>query len=212
MKKLDLKKDLKAYYLPRAKKVELIEIPRFDFLMSGGAIEPGKEPGNSPQFEENMMALYGAAYTMKIMFKKRAADPVDYPVMALEGFWDARDGKFDLQDKDNWDYTLMILVPELVKADHFEEALAQLRKKKGDQPGFSRLRLEAFREGLCLQALQIGPYTTEPETLAKMHAFLEENGYQDLVGQGGGNTMRSICVTRAKQPQKNSRRYCATRL
>ena len=57
MKTLDLKKDLKAFYKPSAKKVEFIEVPRFQFIMVDGAIEPGKEPGNSPMFEENMQAI-----------------------------------------------------------------------------------------------------------------------------------------------------------
>ncbi len=157
MKTLDLKKDLKAFYQPSAKKVEFIQVPRFHFLMIDGAIEPGMEPGNSPLFEENMQALYGAAYTLKFSLKKRATDPVDTPVMALEGLWDARDGKFNINVKDNWDYTLMILVPEIITPALFEEALAQMRKKKGDLPGYSRLRLEPFEEGSCVQTLHIGP-------------------------------------------------------
>ena len=161
MKTLDLKKDLKAFYQPSAKKVEFIQVPRFHFLMIDGAIEPGKEPGNSPLFEENMQALYGTAYTLKFMFKKRDVDPVDYPVMALEGLWDARDGKFDINIKDNWDYTLMILVPELITPAIFDEALAQMRKKKGDLPGYARLRLDSFEEGPCVQTMHIGPYATE---------------------------------------------------
>ena len=68
MKTLDLKKDLKAFYKPSAKKVEFIEVPRFQFLMVDGAIEPGMEPGNSPLFEENMQAMYGMAYTLKFTF------------------------------------------------------------------------------------------------------------------------------------------------
>ena len=185
MNKLDLKKDLKAYYKPPAKKVEFIQVPRFQFIMVDGAIEPGKEPGNSPLFEENMQAMYGAAYTLKFMFKKRETDPIDYPVMAMEGLWDARDGKFDINVKDNWDYTLMNLVPDLISQASFEEALHQLRKKKGESPAFERLRLDSFDEGPCVQAMHIGPYATEPETLVRMQAFMAENGYTDLVGKGG---------------------------
>ena len=101
MKKIDLKKDLKAYYLPSAKKIVAIDVPRFKFLMIDGAIEPGMAPGTSPLFKENMEAMYGAAYTLKFMLKKREHDPVDYPVMALEGLWDVRDGIFDINVKDN---------------------------------------------------------------------------------------------------------------
>jgi hypothetical protein len=177
MKKLDLKKDLKPFYAPSAKKVELVDVPRFNFLMIDGAIEPGLAPGVSPLFQENMQALYGAAYTLKFAAKLREKDPVDYPVMALEGLWWVSDGHFDIKVKDNLVYTLMILVPDLVTPAMFEEALAQMRKKKGDQPGFSRLRLEPFTEGLSVQVMHIGPYDAEPATVEKMEAYARENGY-----------------------------------
>ena len=186
METLDLKKVYKSLYKPSAKKPVLVDVPPLNFLMIDGAIEPGQGPGTSPLFEENMTALYGAAYTLKFMFKKRSVDPVDYPVMALEGLWWVEDGRFDIAVKDNWFYTLMIMVPELVKSEDFEAALAQLRKKKGDQPGFARLRLQTFTEGRCVQMLHIGPYATEPETVALMQSFMAENGLQDRVGPLGG--------------------------
>ncbi len=202
MKTLDLKKDLKAFYMPSAKKVEFIQVPCFKFLMIDGTIEPGLEPGNSPLFEENMQALYGAAYTLKFTFKKRAHDPVDYPVMALEGLWDARDGKFDINVKDNWDYTLMILVPDLITPADFEEALAQMRVKKGDLPGYARLRLESFEEGPCVQTMHIGPYATELATLERLQAFMREHGYTDLVGKGGKHHEIYMGDPRKAAPEK----------
>jgi hypothetical protein len=178
MHTLDLKKELKVFYTSSPKKVEVVDVPRFNFLMVDGAIEPGEAPGSSPLFHENMQNLYGAAYTLKFMAKQRQKDPVDYPVMALEGLWWVKDGRFDIQVKDNWSYTLMILQPNLVTDEIFEQALAQLRKKKGDQPGFARLRLDSFEEGLCVQTMHIGPYATEPATVEKMDAFARENGYR----------------------------------
>jgi hypothetical protein len=176
MQILDLKKELKPFFAPSPKKIDLLDVPAFNFLMIDGAIEPGQGPGTSPAFQENMSALYGAAYTLKFMFKKRSLDPVDYPVMALEGLWWVEDGHFDIKIKDNWFYTVMILVPGMVSQEHFAEALSQLRKKKGDQPAFSRLRLEAFTEGLCVQTMHIGAYADEPATLERMEAFVRENG------------------------------------
>jgi hypothetical protein len=202
MKTLDLKKDLKAYYQPPAKKVEFIEVPRFNFLIIDGAVEPGMEPGNSPLFQENTEAIYGAAYTLKFMLKKRADDPLDYPVMALEGLWDACDGKFDINVKDNWDYTLMILLPDLITQDNFKEALAQIRKKNGELPGFARLRLDSFEEGPCVQTMHIGPYATELETLERMQAFMSENGYRDLVGNGGKHHEIYLGDPRKAAPEK----------
>ena len=202
MNKLDLKKDLKAYFMPSAKKVVAIEVPEFKFLMVDGAIEPGMEPGNSPLFEENMQAMYGVAYTLKFTLKKREVDPIDYPVMAMEGLWDARDGKFDINVKDNWDYTLMILVPDLITQELVDGAIAQAREKKGDSPAFDRLRLDTFEEGLCVQTMHIGPYATELETLERMHAFMEENGYQDQVGLGGLHHEIYIGDPRRAAPEK----------
>ena len=177
MEKLDLKKIYKHLYAPSAKKVELVDVPRLCFLSIDGAIEPGHAPGNSPMFHENMDALYGAAYTLKFMAKLRKDDPVDYPVMASEGLWWVEDGRFYINIKDNWFYTLMILQPDLVTMEMFAEALTQMRKKKGDQPGFARLRLESFEEGLSVQILHIGPYADEPATVEKMDEFVRQNGY-----------------------------------
>lgn len=182
MEALDLKKIYKSLYTPAAGKMAIVDVPELSFVMIDGAIEPHREPGTSPLFQENTQAMYAAAYTLKFMLKQRPQDAVDYPVMALEGLWWVADGVFNITVKDNWLYTLMILVPDLVTPAVFAEALAQLRKKKGHQPAFERLYLERFREGLCAQAMHIGPYAGEPATLEKMHQFMEANGYRDALG------------------------------
>jgi hypothetical protein len=178
MTKLDLRKELKYLYAPSAKKVEIVDVPRFQFVMIDGLIEPGLGPGSSPGFQEAMGALYGAAYTLKFMSKLRKEDPVDFTVMALEGLWWVEGGEFSFERKDNWGYTVMILQPDHVTSEMFAEALGQLRKKRGDQPAFSRLRLEAFHEGPCIQIMHVGSYEAEPATIEKMDAFALEQGYQ----------------------------------
>ncbi len=158
MQTLDLKKDLKYLYQPSAKKIEVVDVPAMNFVMIDGAIQPGEKPGTSPLFQENMGVLYSAAYTLKFAAKQRKQEPFDYPLMASEGLWWVEDGLFDITQPGNWKYTLMIVQPDLVTPEMFAEALAQLRKKKGDQPAFARLRLERFHEGLCVQTLHVGPY------------------------------------------------------
>jgi hypothetical protein len=185
MQKLDLKKDLKSLYAPSAKKIEVVDVPAMNFAMIDGVIEPGQAPGTSPLFQENMQALYAVAYTIKFAAKLRKDNPVDYPVMALEGLWWVEDGTFDIQKPGNWKYTVMILQPDVVTSEMFADALAQMRKKKGDQPAFARLRLERFHEGLSVQTLHVGPYAAEPATVERMQAFMLENNYQDMVGLGG---------------------------
>jgi hypothetical protein len=186
MKTLDLKKQYKSLYQPSAKKIELLQVPKLQFAMIDGAIEKGSEPGKSPTFAEATQALYSLSYTLKFMFKKRKANAVDYPVMALEGLWWVEDGFFDITVKDNWFYTLMILQPEIVTSEIFEEAREQVRKKKGENDMLNKVRLTHFEEGLCVQTMHIGPYATEPVTIERMREFTAENNLQDRVGPAGG--------------------------
>jgi len=202
MKTLDLKKDLKRFYLPSAKKPEIIEVPRFQFAMIDGAIEKGSEPGKSPAFAEATQTLYSIAYTLKFMLKKRKTNAIDYPVMALEGLWWVKDGRFDITVKDNWLYTLMILQPEVITPAIFAEGLAEVKRKRGDSPSLSKLRLGSFEEGLTIQMMHIGPYATEPATLAMMLAFATEQGYHDRVGLGGKHHEIYLGDPRKADPSK----------
>jgi hypothetical protein len=177
MTQLDLRQQWKHLYAPPAGKVALVDVPELKFVMIDGRVEPGEAPGTSPGFEAAMGALYGAAYTLKFMSKLRKEDPIDYPVMALEGLWWVEDGQFDITIKDNWVYTLMIMQPDHITPDMFAEALAQVAKKKPN-PALSRLRLASFCEGLCVQAMHIGPYATEPATIEKMRQWAATSGYR----------------------------------
>jgi hypothetical protein len=172
MDKLDLKKTLKPLYSASAKPV-LVDVPEITFLMVDGA----GDPNTSPDFLEAMGALYGAAYTLKFMLKKRPEDPLDFAVMPPEGLWWC-EGRSDfcMEDKGKWLWTLMIALPDVVTPDHFAEACRQLRAKK-NPPGLDRLRLERFHEGLCAQVMHVGPYADEPATIALLHAFIAEQGH-----------------------------------
>lgn len=186
MKTLDLKKQFKYLYQPSAKKIEAVQVPKLQFAMVDGAIEKGSEPGKSLKFAEATMAIYGLSYTLKFTLKKRKTNAIDYPVMALEGLWWVEDGFFDITIKDNWFYTLMIMQPEVITQELFEEAREQVRKKKGDSEMLSKARLAYFEEGLCVQTMHIGPYAAEPATIERMKEFMSENGLRDNVGPRGG--------------------------
>lgn len=174
---LDLRKELKHLYAPPRGKVQLVDVPEFQFATIDGQIEPGVRPGDSPAFQAAVGALYGMAYTLKFTSKLRQEDPIDYPVMALEGLWWIEGEEFDFNRPEDWFWRLIILQPDHITEDMFERARAQVRAKR-DNPAVERVRLERFREGLCVQALHVGPYATEPETKERMEAFARENGYR----------------------------------
>ncbi len=174
---LDLKRQWKRLYAPSARTVQVVDVPEFSFVMIDGGISAGQAVAESSDFQAGMQAMYGAAYTLKFMSKKRAGNPIDYPVMALEGLWWVESGVFDFNVKQDWRYTLMIMQPDHISQEMFQAALQQVRKKRGDSPALARLRLARFHEGLALQTMHIGPYANEPATIARLQAFERENGY-----------------------------------
>lgn len=177
MNKIDLRKQYKTLYQPSAKKVEVVEVLSFQFAMIDGEIEAGHRPGNSPAFQQALEALYGISYTLKFTSKLRKVDPIDYTVMALEALWWVEGGVFDISKPDNWCWTAMIMQPDHISMDMFQDGLGQLRKKKPNQ-AIDELRLETFHEGLCIQIMHIGPYADEPRTIASMEVFARQNGYR----------------------------------
>ena len=82
-----------------------------------------------------------------------------------------------VQDKSAWDWTMMIMTPEWVGVDIYEQALAEVESKK-DVPALPNIRLEAFDEGRAVQILHVGSYDEEAPTLARLHAdWIPDNGY-----------------------------------
>lgn len=48
------------------------------------------------------------------------------------------------------------------------------RKKKTD---FSKVEFLTYDEGECVQCMHIGSYDDEPATVARMHEYMESQGY-----------------------------------
>ncbi|HUW94759.1 MAG TPA: hypothetical protein VMW58_03160, partial [Anaerolineae bacterium] len=156
MPKVDFKKQLKHLYQPSAKVVSVVDVPQMNFLMIDGQ----GDPNTSQEYQEAIAALYTISYQLKFTIKQ--LDPeLDYVVPPLEGLWWAEEMEaFSLGHKDDWQWTAMILAPDQVTQDLFEEAIVEVQRKK-DLPGLVRLRLERYHEGLSVQIMHIGPYAEE---------------------------------------------------
>jgi hypothetical protein len=171
--KLELRKTMKEFYNPPAGEVVLVEVPPLKYIMVDGDGEPGGE-----SFQQAMSALYNIAYTTK--FRAKRLLKKDYDMMAPEGLWWMK-GKIDMNKRDKWLWTLMIIVPDFITPKLFSDAVADVRKKK-NSPGLDRARLETLDEGACVQIMHIGPYATEPESISKMDVYAKERGYK-MVGK-----------------------------
>lgn len=172
MSKVDFKKEYKELYAP-PKEFVIVEVPEMQFLMVDGH----GDPNVAQEYQEAVEALYAVAYKIKFASKKQLGR--DYVVPPLEGLWWAEDmaAFTTARDKSQWDWTMMIMTPEWINPDMYAEAVEAVRKGK-DPTALDKVRLESYREGLCVQIMHIGSYDDEGPTLIKLHnEFLPDNGY-----------------------------------
>jgi hypothetical protein len=126
MKKIDLKKELKALYQPSAKEPVRVDVPQLNVLMIDGE----GDPNTSQVYKDALEALFTLSYTIKFAVKKGSL-AIDYGVMPLEGLWWADDmAAFSVDDKSSWKWTMMIAQPKFVTRKIVDAAIAAVRKQK----------------------------------------------------------------------------------
>ena len=173
MEKLDYKKEYKDLYLPGTAPV-CIEVPPICFIMVDGQGDP-----NGEEYQAAMQLLYALSFTLK-MGAKQADGYFEYVVPPLEGLWAGKGEVFDITRRGDWRWTSMIRQPGFVTPELFAWAQEECRRKKGLDT--THARLQTYAEGLCVQMMHIGPYAGEPETLAQMEAYMQQNGLVNETG------------------------------
>ena len=166
--KVDLRLRHKELYKASATEAKLVTVPKLLFLMVDGQGDP-----SGLEFQDAVGTLYGATNTLKFAFKNENPEQ-DFSVMPLEGLWwcEGIPG-FDMDRKELWRWTLMILQPDFVGVAHVKRALTALAEKRGRTPAIGKLRLARFREGKAVQMLHVGPYSAERTTIARIEEFLQ---------------------------------------
>lgn len=172
--KYDVMREYKYLFQPSTSTAEIVKIPPFKYLMIDGK----GDPNTSDDFGKSMEALFGLAYTIKFKMKKDANNSFDFKVAPPSGLWHADDPEAFIQPgrKDEWTWTLMILQPDKVTVSIFEEAKADLKKKKNPQL-LDNVYYNVYEEGLCAQIMHVGPYSQEESTIRLLHNFFMEQGY-----------------------------------
>ncbi len=161
--KIDLKKDRKDLYQPGSKEFTEVDVPTMTYL----AIDGHGDPNSSADYAAAIPALYAGAYAIKFAVKARGGD--DFVVGPLEGLWSATDHSvFVERRKSEWDWTMMIPLPDPVTDDDIATGLAGAARKRPDLP-IDGLRTLKLTEGRSLQILHIGSYDAEAATLARLH-------------------------------------------
>ncbi len=169
----DFKKEYKEFYLPK-NKPEIVQIPKANYIAVRGKGDPNEEEG---VYQQAIGVLYAIAYTLKMSHKSdyKIEGFFEYVVPPLEGFWWQENIKgVDYTDKASFCWISVIRLPDFVQKEDFIWAVETATKKKIDCSIAEFLSIE---EGLCVQMMHVGAFDEEPATVARMDAFLLENGY-----------------------------------
>ena len=175
IEKLDLSKADKTYYSAK-KHPTLIDVDSYYFLSVSGKSSP-----ESAQFMVAIENLYAVAYAIKFICK---AEDMDFVVPKMEGYWWIDGGleaqhKFAQTPRDEWNWKIVVRMPDFVEGDHFYRAVRKLEIKGKSTEG---VKYELINEGLSVQILHTGSYENEEPNIMKMLDFIEEqdmepNGY-----------------------------------
>ncbi|MDD5065651.1 MAG: GyrI-like domain-containing protein [bacterium] len=171
--KFDFKKEFKFLFNAPKNEPEIINVPDLKYIMIDGE----GNPNTAKEFGEKIQVLYGIAFTIKFTLKLDKDDPYDFSVPPLSGLWCADDiTAYAAGRKDEWKWTLMILMPDRVTEDDFKRAKEKVREKK-DPAYLDLARFGIYKEGAAAQIMHTGPYSAEGPTIKKLHEFFREKGY-----------------------------------
>ncbi|RLC90817.1 MAG: hypothetical protein DRI79_04405 [Chloroflexi bacterium] len=76
-----------------------------------------------------------------------------------------------------WNWKLMLRQPEFITREMVEEVKPEVRANKRLDEALN-VEFEAYDEGLSAQVMHIGPFEEEGATIARLHQFIQENGYE----------------------------------
>lgn len=171
----DYKKEYKEFYMP-PKKPTIVDVPKMNYIAVRGQGNPNEEDG---EYKKAIELLYGIAFTIKMSYKgtHKIEGYFQYVVPPLEGFWwqDNVIG-IDYSQKEKFQRIAVIRLPDFVTKEEFGWAVEEATKKKKED--FSKVEYFTYEEGMCVQCMHIGSYDEEPLTVEKMHAYMEEQGYE----------------------------------
>jgi len=160
---------------PRANHVRIVTAPDRNCLAIDGQSAPG-----GPEFQAAMGALHSAAYSLHFLLRDRG---IEGPIGPPEALWERRDGTqawvegaFPF-DPAEWRWTLFVGLPEEASDEDIAAALAVARRKR-PSAALADVHPMTLGEGLVVEAMHVGPYDSEPETLERMRGFATAAGLE----------------------------------
>lgn len=160
-----IRREYKKVYDASTKKIDIVDVPKFNFIMVDGIGNP-----NVDEFKLKAQALRILSKAIKEYFKEEKN--LLYLISPLEGLWDTYDNsQFDVTRKKMIKFTLMIAQPRALDVETFEKIKEETASKK-DNPYILDVYLKMFKEGKSVQMLHKGAYNTEINTTKQIMEYI----------------------------------------
>lgn len=160
----------------KAGQTKFLIVPERRYFMIDGHGAPG-----GPTFQAAFGALYPVAYTVHFALKRRGVAARVGAVEGLYWFGEAEGpvnaGDFGQHDAKDWNWRLLLPVPEAATTEEIDGAFAEVARKKAPA-ALGLLRVERWREGPAGQTLHVGSYASEPATIAALQETLAAAGLE----------------------------------
>ena len=156
-----------AVGFPKVGAPRIVVAPDRRCLAADGVGEPGGRA-----FEAAMRAVYGVAYGLHYLLRDRGVEahvpPVEALWIRLDGAQDWAEGPVAF-DPNAWRWTLLMPLPDEASDEEIDLARTAARRRAKEPVPAVEIRL--ISEGLVVEAMHVGPYSTEPATIAAMHGL-----------------------------------------
>ncbi|MCD7839026.1 MAG: GyrI-like domain-containing protein [Erysipelotrichaceae bacterium] len=160
-----IRREYKKQYDASSKRIDIVDVPEFNFIMIDGIGNPRVE-----EFRLKSEALYILAKAIKDYCKKHY--DLLYLLSPLEGLWDTYDNShFDVTRKTMIKFTLMMTQPKILDGETFEMIKQKVMEKK-DNPYIADVYLKKWEEGHCVQTLHRGAYADEINTTKNLMEYI----------------------------------------
>lgn len=160
-----IRKEYKKQYDASTKRIDVVDVPEFNFIMIDGIGNPNVE-----EFKLKSEALHILSKAIKDYFKQEM--DLLYLISPLEGLWDTYDNsQFDVTRKKMIKFTLMIAQPKVLDEETFESIKEDIAIRK-DNPYIVDAYLKKMEEGRCVQMLHKGAYNTEIDTTKQIMEYI----------------------------------------
>lgn len=177
--KYEYKKQEKQLYVPK-KKPAIIDVPEQKFFSLHGVGDPNKSG-----FKQRIETLYPLSYGLKFAYKEYAkaheSEFDDYVVFPLEGVWSLtkRGQQLDHLEKDEFEYDVMIRIPDFVPEELLQPTMNNVKEKKAPEL-IDQVEIKIYPAMKVAQILHVGAYDDEPASFQLMDDYVSDQGFKRI--------------------------------